>query len=128
MTKMKMHQIALATALASAVLAAAAVAAAETANGPSGRQAHDRCSGEHGASTPAEREQRGAERFQKADKNGDGFLTEDEVGARRWEHLKIADADSDGKISLAEMQQAHRDGKLGHHGRGRGGDDKGTRS
>jgi hypothetical protein len=57
--------------------------------------------------------------FKKADKNNDGFLTKDEVGDRRWEHIKVADANKDSKISLAEMQQAHKDGKLGRgHGKG----------
>lgn len=57
--------------------------------------------------------------FKKADKNSDGFLTKDEVGERRWDHIKVADANNDSKISLAEMQQAHKDGKLGRgHGKG----------
>lgn len=57
--------------------------------------------------------------FKKADKNSDGFLTKDEVGERRWDHIKVADANKDSKISQAEMQQAHKDGKLGRgHGKG----------
>lgn len=58
-------------------------------------------------------------RFKKADKNSDGFLTKDEVGERRWDHIKVADANNDSKISQAELQQAHKDGKLGH-GKGKG--------
>ncbi|HEX3775972.1 MAG TPA: EF-hand domain-containing protein [Polyangiaceae bacterium] len=54
------------------------------------------------------------ERFKKADKNGDGFLTQDEVGDKRWTHIQVADSNKDGKISFAEMQQAFADGKLGH--------------
>ena len=50
--------------------------------------------------------------FKKADKNNDGFLTKDEVGEKRWAHISVADANKDGKVSLAEMQQAHKDGKL----------------
>ena len=52
--------------------------------------------------------------FKKADKNGDGFLTKDEVGEQRWERIKVADANNDGKISRPELQQAHKDGKLPH--------------
>jgi hypothetical protein len=50
----------------------------------------------------------------KADKNSDGFLTQDEVGDRRWAHIQVADANKDSKISQAELEQAHADGKLGH--------------
>ena len=50
--------------------------------------------------------------FKKADKNNDGFLTKDEVGDKRWAHISVADANKDGKVSQAEMQQAHKDGKL----------------
>jgi hypothetical protein len=52
--------------------------------------------------------------FKKADKNNDGFLTKDEVGDQRWARIQVADANKDGKISQPEMQQAHKDGKLGH--------------
>ena len=52
--------------------------------------------------------------FKKADKNGDGFLTKDEVGEQRWERIKVADANNDGKISHPELQQARKDGKLPH--------------
>ena len=58
-------------------------------------------------------------RFKHADKNNDGFLTKDEVGDRRWERIKVADANNDAKVTQAELQQAHRDGKLGH-GKGKG--------
>lgn len=53
------------------------------------------------------------DRFQRADKNKDGFLTEDEVGAKRWEHLKVADANNDKKVSQDELKQAFQAGKLG---------------
>jgi hypothetical protein len=52
--------------------------------------------------------------FKKADKNSDGFLTKDEVGEKRWTRIQVADANKDGKVSQPEMQQAHKDGKLGH--------------
>ncbi len=63
------------------------------------------CGGEHGGKG------KGAH-FQKADKNNDGFLTKDEVGAERWERIKVADANGDGKVTKPEMQQARKDGKL----------------
>lgn len=76
------------------------------------------CSGEHGKKTEAERQQHAAERFKKADKNADGFLTQAEVGDKRWSHIQVADANKDGKVSQAELAQAHADGKLGHkHGK-----------
>jgi Ca2+-binding EF-hand superfamily protein len=53
------------------------------------------------------------DRFQKADKNNDGFLTQAEVGAQRWERIKVADANNDGKVSKDEMTQAFKAGKLG---------------
>jgi hypothetical protein len=56
-------------------------------------------------------------RFQKADKNSDGFLTKVEVGDKKWERISLADANKDAKVSLAEMKQAKADGKLGKKGR-----------
>jgi hypothetical protein len=52
------------------------------------------------------------ERFRKADKNGDGFITKDEVNDRKWARIQVADANGDSKISLEELKQAHRDGKI----------------
>ena len=82
-------------------------------------KARPQCSGEHGGKrTEAERKQHAAERFKKADKNADGFLTQDEVGDQRWTRIQVADANKDGKVSQAELAQAHADGKLGHkHGK-----------
>jgi hypothetical protein len=51
-------------------------------------------------------------RFQKADKNSDGFLTAAEVGDKKWARIKVADANNDAKVSLAEMKKAKADGKL----------------
>jgi len=77
--------------------------------------ARAQCSGEHGKNeSAADRAQHAQERFKKADKNGDGFLTKDEVGEKRWTHIQIADANKDGKISLPELAQARADGKIGH--------------
>jgi hypothetical protein len=76
---------------------------------------HPECSGEHGKNQAAgDRKQHAEERFKKADKNGDGFLTRDEVGEKRWSYIQVADANQDGKISMAELAQAHADGKIGH--------------
>ncbi len=84
--------------------------------------AHPQCSGEHGdKQSEGDRAQHAAERFKQSDKNNDGFLTQDEVGEKRWAHIQVADANKDGKVSQAELQQAHADGKLGH---GRHGDKK----
>lgn len=46
-----------------------------------------------------------AHRFQKADSNGDGFLTKAEVGEKRWERLKAADGNNDARVSKAEFEQ-----------------------
>ena len=110
MSKNKMNRMGLGVALVGLTLGVASVAFAQGAE--------KRCEGggDHAAMTPEQKAQRAAERFQKADKNNDGFLTQDEVGDKRWEHIKVADTNNDGKISLAEMQQAIADGKLGHHG------------
>jgi Ca2+-binding EF-hand superfamily protein len=59
--------------------------------------------------------QRRAARFAKADKNGDGKLEPSEVGAARWDHLKVADADGDGKVTLDEIERAIESGVLTHH-------------
>lgn len=70
--------------------------------------AEPRCNGHHDG------HEKGA-RFQRADKNGDGFLTRDEVSAERWERIKVADANGDAKISRDELREAYQSGKLGHH-------------
>ena len=73
------------------------------------------CSGEHGGKQSAgDRAQHAADRFKKADKNADGFLTQAEVGDKRWTRIQVADANNDGKVSQAELTQARADGKLGH--------------
>jgi Ca2+-binding EF-hand superfamily protein len=65
------------------------------------------------------------EMFKRADKNSDGALSADEVG-HRWEHLQVADADRNGAVTRAELDQARAEGKLrgaghkGHHGHGFG--------
>jgi hypothetical protein len=52
------------------------------------------------------------QRFARMDKSGDGVLTLDEVGERRWEHLRVADADGNGQVTEAEMSQAIAAGAL----------------
>lgn len=44
--------------------------------------------------------------FQRADKNGDGKLTKDEVPERLWERISKADADGDGAVTKEELKQA----------------------
>ena len=53
--------------------------------------------------------------FQRKDKNQDGFLTEAEVGAERWQRIKVADNNKDNKVSKDEMMAAFKAGKLGKH-------------
>jgi hypothetical protein len=84
-----------------------AVAAFGTSVWAFAEPAKPQCSGEHGGKGKG----KGAH-FQKADKNGDGFLTKDEVGTERWERIKVADANNDGKVSKPELKQAHEAGKL----------------
>jgi hypothetical protein len=107
--KMNMKRIGLGVALVGLTLAASSMALAHGREG--------RCDGDRAGKTPEERAQHAAERFQRADKNNDGFLTPDEVGEKRWERIKVADTNNDGKVSKAELEQAHKDGKLGHHGK-----------
>jgi len=47
-----------------------------------------------------------AELFKRADKNGDKKLTEDEVPAQAWARLSKADKDSDGSVTIEELQAA----------------------
>ncbi len=61
-------------------------------------------------------------RFAELDKNQDGALTADEVPARMWQHIKVADANGDNRVTRAEIDAALASGKLkpmhpghGHH-------------
>lgn len=66
----------------------------------------------------AQMEQHRAQRFARIDADGDGAVTSTEVPAERWAHLQVADADHDGRITRAELEQAHASGALrppGHH-------------
>lgn len=58
-------------------------------------------------------------RFERSDKNGDGTLSSDEIGARRDSHFARMDRDGDGEISEEERKEAHK--RMGrHHWRGHG--------
>lgn len=80
----------------------------------------------NGAVTLEELQAAGANRFAAADTDGDGALSRDELlaqGAARAERrvdrmLERVDADGDGQITLAEMEQARED--RGDRGRGHG--------
>src|SRR5450432_3347948 len=86
---------------------AACVTSLALADAPSAADARPQCSGEHGNNqSDGDRKAHAEERFKKADKNGDGFLTQDEVGDKHWARIQVADANRDGKISLAELAQA----------------------
>lgn len=94
-----------------AFAAGVTAAAAAEPTAPAGpRDARGLCHGKDGKRAHGER-------FQRADKNNDGFLTESEVGAERWARIKVADTNNDKKVSRDELRQAFKDGKLGHrHG------------
>lgn len=53
-----------------------------------------------------------ADRFTQLDKNGDGAITVSEVPSHVWDHLKVADANNDGRLTRAEIDQARASGKL----------------
>lgn len=55
---------------------------------------------------------RGKGRMFGMDANQDGALSAEEVGADRWTHLSVADADKDGKVTKDELQAARQIGKL----------------
>jgi hypothetical protein len=95
---------------------AASLSSLALADAPKTEQSgRPQCSGEHGGKhSEADRKQHAADRFKKADKNADGFLTQAEVGDQRWTRIQVADANKDGKVTQAELAQAHADGKLGH--------------
>lgn len=92
------------------------VASLSAAQTPSGAgAARPQCSGEHATDqSDGDRRAHAEERFKQQDKNGDGFLTPDEVGEKRWAHIQVADTNKDGKVSFQELMQAFADGKLGH--------------
>lgn len=56
-------------------------------------------------------------RFARMDKNGDGSVSKDEMPERMWERFKVADADGNNAITLKEMIDAQKAGKLKFQGR-----------
>jgi hypothetical protein len=52
------------------------------------------------------------ERFARGDKNGDGAITEAEIGERKWSHIAVADTDNSGSVTLPEVMAAIAVGKL----------------
>jgi len=58
-------------------------------------------------------------RFSEFDQDKDGALTASEVPARMWDHIKVADANGDAKITRLEIDSALASGKLGTMHRGR---------
>jgi len=54
---------------------------------------------------------KGGRMFQM-DQNQDGALSADEVGAERWAHIAVADADKDGKVTKDELRTAKESGKI----------------
>ena len=59
-------------------------------------------------------------RFAEVDKNKDGAITADEAPARMWDHIKVADANGDNKVTRAEIDAALASGKLKPMHRGQG--------
>jgi hypothetical protein len=107
----KVKRFGLSVGVLGAALTAAAVAVAAPTDKAGNDAASPRCDGaKHG-------HKKASARFERADANKDGFLTKAEVGDPRWQKLQVADANKDGKLSKQELQQAFRDGKLGHRGK-----------
>jgi hypothetical protein len=70
-------------------------------------------------------------RFLKHDTNGDQALTADEVSAKKWERVKKADANGDGRVTSQEFATAVANGTLGRfhgHGHKHHGDGASTRT
>jgi Ca2+-binding EF-hand superfamily protein len=56
------------------------------------------------------------QRLTSKDANKDGALTAEEAGERKWSKLSLADADKDGKVTFAEIEQAREAGTLKRKG------------
>ncbi len=79
-------------------------------------QAHEAMRAERekrdGIGSNEERTARRAERFARADQNHDGALSADEVPGPVWEHIRVADANGDGKVTSSELDVARASGQL----------------
>lgn len=73
----------------------------------SGRYADGGKRGKGGKGKQGRKGRRGR-RFERADKNGDGALTADEVRPEVWERISKADADGDGAVTRDELKAFHK--------------------
>jgi Ca2+-binding EF-hand superfamily protein len=76
--------------------------------------------GGRGPKSEADMKAHAQQRFNADDKNRDGYLTEAEVPKQKWEHIKLADANRDNRVSFDELTAAFKAGKMGHPGNHRG--------
>jgi Ca2+-binding EF-hand superfamily protein len=88
--------------------------------------------GDHGPKSETAMKAHAQLRFAADDKNKDGYLTEAEVPKQKWEHIKVADANRDNRVSFDELVAAFKAGQMGrpgsHHGPGHaGGNHQGPR-
>ena len=108
----------IAPAFLACTFAGAALAIEPPANG--GQDPAQGSGGKDGGKEGGKEGGKGGERkrpdFKTLDKNGDGFITEDEVPAQAWERMKKFDTNGDGKISAEEMTK----GMAEQRGRGKG--------
>lgn len=104
----------IAPAFLACTFASAALAIEPPANG--GQDPAQGAGGKDGGKDGGKGGERKRPDFKTLDKNGDGFITEDEVPAQAWERMKKFDANGDGKISADEMTK----GMAEQRGRGKG--------
>ncbi|MEO6214536.1 MAG: hypothetical protein ABIO86_00780, partial [Sphingomonas sp.] len=119
-----MKKLFLAAALAGTMLGGAAIASQDAPQGRGGGMMMRADTSGDGNISRAEFTARAEARFARMDKNGDGFVTADEMSGRggrgRGGGLMSADTDQDGKISRAEFmaQSTERFVKLDANGDG----------
>ena len=120
-----MKKLLLAAALAGTMLGGVAIAGQDTPQGRGGGMMMRADTDGDGKISRAEFTAQSEARFARMDKNGDGFITADEMNGRGGRspggRLMSADSDQDGKISRAEFmaQSAERFIKLDTNGDGR---------
>lgn len=106
------RRLALSLALATSSIVGCASEEAE-AHESANPQALAADSGDGAGNGPARRAKRGVrDHFAADDANHDGALSEDEVNGRFWNHIVVADANQDGKVTLAELETARQNGTL----------------